>query len=151
MKDKKETAMISVAKSMIADNNFCVLSTCGDGQPNSSLMQYTCDDGCTKLFMLTLQGSRKQQNIEKNPRVSLLIDTRADLKRNQEPVKSLTVYGRAEFIQAAPRKNELISQLVQKNNDLQVLAGDSNCLVIQVSAEKLLLLDGVDKSTYMDA
>ncbi len=40
---------------------------------------------------------------------------------------------------------------MQKNTNLQVLAGDSNCLVIQVSAEILLLLDGVDKSTYMDA
>jgi nitroimidazol reductase NimA-like FMN-containing flavoprotein (pyridoxamine 5'-phosphate oxidase superfamily) len=100
--------------------------------------------------MLTLKGSQKQQSIEKNPRVSLLIDTRADLTRHKEPIKALTIYGQAEFIQDAPRKNELISELVQKNNNLQVLAGDSNCLVIQVSAEKLLLLDGVDKTTYMD-
>jgi nitroimidazol reductase NimA-like FMN-containing flavoprotein (pyridoxamine 5'-phosphate oxidase superfamily) len=143
--------MISTAKNMISDNNLCVLSTCGDGRPNSSLMQYICDESCTKLFMLTLKGSQKQQSIEKNPRVSLLIDTRADARRNKEPIKSLTVYGQAEFVLDAPRKNELISQLVRKNNNLQVLAGDSNCLVIQVSAEKLLLLDGVDKSTYMDA
>jgi nitroimidazol reductase NimA-like FMN-containing flavoprotein (pyridoxamine 5'-phosphate oxidase superfamily) len=143
--------MISIAKKMISDNNLCVLSTCGDRQPNTSLMQYICDESCTKLFMITLKGSQKQQNIEKNPRVSLLIDTRADLTRNKQPVKSLTVYGQAEFIRDAPRKNELISQLVQKNNNLQMLAGDSNCLVIQVSAEKLLLLDGVDKTTYMDA
>ena len=102
--------MISIAKNMISDNNLCVLSTCGDGQPNSSLMQYICDDSCTKLFMLTLKGSQKQQNIEKNPRVSLLIDTRADPARHQEPIKSLTVYGQAEFIQDAPRKNELISR-----------------------------------------
>jgi nitroimidazol reductase NimA-like FMN-containing flavoprotein (pyridoxamine 5'-phosphate oxidase superfamily) len=143
--------MISIAKNMIADNNLCVLSTCGDVQPNSSLMQYICDDSCTKLFMLTLRESQKQQSIEKNPRVSLLIDTRTDATRDQEPIKSLTVYGQAEFIQDTPRKNELISRLVQKNNNLQVLAGDSNCLVIQVSAEKLLLLDGVAKSTYLDA
>ena len=143
--------MLSIAKNMISDNYLCVLSTCGDGQPNSSLMQYITDDSCTKLFMLTLKGSQKQQNIEKNPRVSLLIDTRANPAGQQEPIKSLTVYGRAEFIRDAPGKNELISRLVQKNNNLQVLAGDSNCLVIQVSAEKLLLLDGVDKSTYMDA
>ena len=143
--------MISTAKNMISYHNLCVLSTCGDGQPNSSLMQYICDESCTKLFMLTLKGSQKQQSIGKNPRVSLLIDTRADIKRNNEPIKSLTVYGQAGFIQDAHRKKELISQLVQKNKNLQVLAGDSNCLVIQVSAEKLLLLDGVDKSTYMDA
>jgi nitroimidazol reductase NimA-like FMN-containing flavoprotein (pyridoxamine 5'-phosphate oxidase superfamily) len=143
--------VISIAKKMISQNNLCVLSTCGNGLPNSSLMQYICDDSCTKLFMLTLKGSQKQQSIEKNPRVSLLIDTRVDITRNKEPIKSLTVYGQADFIQDAPRKKDLISQLVQKNNNLQVLAGDSNCLVIQVSAEKLLLLDGVDKSTYLDA
>ncbi len=142
--------MITTAKKMISDNNLCVLSTCGAGQPNSSLMQYISDDSCTKLFMLTLKGSQKQQNIEKNPRVSLLIDTRTDAMQNNEPIKSLTVYGRAEFIQDGPRKNELISELVQKYKNLQALAGDSNCLVIQVSAEKLLLLDGVDNSTYMD-
>jgi nitroimidazol reductase NimA-like FMN-containing flavoprotein (pyridoxamine 5'-phosphate oxidase superfamily) len=143
--------MISIAKKMISENNLCVLSTCSDGLPNTSLMQYICDESCTKLFMLTLKGSQKQLNIEKNPRVSLLIDTRADIKRNNEPIKSLTVYGQAGFIRDARRKKELIGQLVQKNSNLQVLAGNSNCLVIQVSAEKLLLLDGVDKSTCMDA
>jgi nitroimidazol reductase NimA-like FMN-containing flavoprotein (pyridoxamine 5'-phosphate oxidase superfamily) len=113
-------------------------------------MQYICDDSRTKLFMLTLKGSLKQQSIEKNPRVSLLIDTRDHISRKKEPIKSLTVYGKAEFIQDAQRKKELISQLVKENDNLKVLAGDSNCLVIQVSAEKFLLLDGVNKSTYMD-
>jgi nitroimidazol reductase NimA-like FMN-containing flavoprotein (pyridoxamine 5'-phosphate oxidase superfamily) len=143
--------MIATAKNMISKNHFCVLSTCSDGQPNSSLMQYICDDSCTRLFMLTLKGSRKQQNIEKNPRVSLLVDTRADAALHEELLKALTIYGRAEFIQDAQRKYELIGKLVQKYNNLRTLAGDSNCLVIQVSAEKLLLLDGVDKSTYIDA
>jgi nitroimidazol reductase NimA-like FMN-containing flavoprotein (pyridoxamine 5'-phosphate oxidase superfamily) len=141
--------MISIAKKMISQNNICVLSTCGNGLPNSSLMQYICDVSRTKLFMLTLKGSLKQQSIEKNPRVSLLIDTR-DISRKNEPIKSLTVYGKAEFIQDTQRKKGLISQLVKENDNLKVLAGDSNCLVIQVSAEKFLLLDGVDKSTYMD-
>lgn len=138
--------MPTVEKKMIAENNFCVLSTCSNRLPNSSLMQYLCDDSYTQLFMLTLEGSIKQLNIAANPNVSLLIDSRAS--RSATPIQALTVYGTAEFIQDAEKIKEIVSLLVKQNGELEKIATDSRCMVIQVHAENFLFLDGINESSY---
>jgi len=97
--------------------------------------------------MLTLKGSSKQTNIASNPKVSILIDTRTDSQRSGLPILALTVYGKAEFVQDPQRHLALVNQMVDRFSSLIELAGDSQCLVIQMQIEKMLLLDGVnDKS-----
>jgi len=79
-----------------------------------------------------------------------LIDTRDNFPKTDDPIKSLTVFGKAEFIEEEQRYKTLIDQLVKKNNNLTKLANDPDCTVIQVRAEKFLLLDGVSESTYIN-
>lgn len=140
--------MLTIAQKMLEDNHLCVLATCSNNLPNSSLMHYIYDKNGMNIFMLTLRGSVKYSNITANPQVSLLIDTRADLPQPGVPVMALTVYGKAQFIQEPLRHQALVDQLVDKYNSLAKLAGDSQCLVIQVQIEKMLLLGDVsDKGT----
>ncbi|CZQ99474.1 pyridoxamine 5'-phosphate oxidase [Trichococcus palustris] len=140
--------MPTIEKKMIAENNFCVLATCSNYLPNSSLMQYICDESCTQLFMLTLKGSVKQLNIAANPHVSLLIDNRA--ARSNAPIQALTVYGTAEFVQDAKKIKEIGQLLVEQNGDLGKIASDNQLMVIRVRAEKFLLLDGVNDKSYTE-
>ena len=140
--------MLTIAKKMLEENNLCVLATCSDNLPNSSLMHYIYDGNDMNIFMLALRGSVKHKNIFANPHVSLLIDTRADLPQSGLPVMALTVYGKAGFVEDPQRHQALVVEMVDRHNSLAKLAGDSQCLVIQVKIEKLLLLDGVsDKKT----
>ena len=140
--------MMINARKMLKENNLCVLATCNDNLPNSSLMQYLFDDISIKIFMLTLSGSMKFDNITANPQVSLLIDTRSDVNHEGSPVMALTVYGKATIVTDPQKQQALIEQLVDRNSNLTILARDSRCLVIQMKIEKMLLLDGVsDKRT----
>jgi nitroimidazol reductase NimA-like FMN-containing flavoprotein (pyridoxamine 5'-phosphate oxidase superfamily) len=144
----KEVNMLAIAQKMLEENNLCVLATCSNNLPNSSLMHYIYDGIGMNIIMLTLRGSTKHKNIKTNPQVSLLIDTRADLLQPGLPIMALTVYGKAGIIQDPQRHKVLVDQLVDRYNSLAKLAGDSRCLVIQVQMEKMLLLDGIsDKST----
>ena len=139
--------MLTTERKMLEENNLCVLATCDNNLPNSSLMHYIYEDNCMSIFMLTLKGSSKQANIASNPLVSILIDTRTDFQRPGLPILALTVYGKAEFVQDPQRHQALVNQMVDRFSSLVELAGDSRCLVIQVQIEKMLLLDGVsDKS-----
>ena len=126
---------------MLEENNLCVLATCSNNLPNSSLMHYIYDGIGMNIFMLTLRGSVKHNNISANPQVSLLIDTRTDLPQPGFIVMALTVYGKAGFVQDPQRRQALVDQLVARYGSLAKLAGDSQCLVIQVKMEKMLLLD----------
>lgn len=142
--------MENAAKKMIAEGSLCVLSTCSEDVPNTSLMQYIPDETAAKIYVITLEGSTKYQNIAKNPRVSLLIDTRDRLSTNGEPIKSLTVYGIAKVIEDPQIKTDRLNHLVKKHRNLTHLSENINCHVIEISAERMLLLDGVDEGRYLD-
>ena len=140
--------MMKIASKLLKENNLCVLATCSDQLPNSSLMQYVYDEINMSIFMLTLSGSVKYNNITANSQVSLLIDTRSDVKAVGLPVMALKVYGKAKIVTDLQRHQVLVDQLVAKFSNLTILAGDSRCLVIQIEIERMLLLDGVnDQST----
>ncbi len=142
--------MENTAKTMIADGRLCVLSTCSEDVPNTSLMQYIPDQTAAKIYVITLKGSTKYHNIIHNPRVSLLIDTRDSLTSPTEFIKSLTVYGKAGIIEDPQSKIDLLNKLVEKHRNLTHLAENINCRVIEITAEKMLLLDGVDEGRYLD-
>ena len=140
--------MLTIEQKMLEENNLCVLATCSNNLPNSSLMHYIYDSKDMNIFMLSLKGSVKHNNIAANPHVSLLIDTRADLSKTGLPIMALTVYGKAGFVQDPQKHQKLVDQLVERYKNLAKLADDEQCQVIQVQMEKLLLLDGVsDKRT----
>lgn len=142
--------MLTIAQKMLMDNNLCVLATCSDNFPNSSLMHYIYDDIGKNIYMLSQRGSVKYNNIKANPQVSLLIDTRTDLPQPGLPIKALTVYGKAGFVQDQPKHQALVDQLIAKYASLAKLAGDSKCAVIQVQMEEMLLLDGINSlSKYL--
>ena len=140
--------MLTIAQKMLEENNLCVLATCNNNLPNSSLMHYIFDDNGMRIFMLTLKGSSKHTNIASNPMVSILIDTRTDCQRSGLPILALTVYGKAEFVQDPQRHQKLVDQMVDRFPTLLELASDNRCLVIRIQIEKMLLLDGIkDQST----
>lgn len=144
------------ALAMIASHDLCVLATCGHGQPNASLMKYICSAEGNDLYMLTLQESAKHASIAGNPQVSLLIDTRCDAAPDSAespaglaPVQALTVYGTARFVTDMKEASEKTLALTQRFPELSELAADPSCVVVHVHAERLLLLDGVNRSSRL--
>lgn len=141
--------MLTIAQKMLEENNLCVLATCNNNLPNSSLMHYIYDGNSMSIYMLTLKGSSKHTNIASNPMVSILIDTRTDSQRSGLPILALTVYGKAESVQDPQRHQALVDQMVGRFSSLAELAGDSRCLVIQMRIERMLLLDGVSNKSFI--
>lgn len=137
-------------KKMISEGKLCVLSTCSEDVPNTSLMQYLSDETNENIYVLTLTGSVKYHNILKNPKVSFLIDTRDQIARAAEPIKALTVYGHAHIIENQNTRTEVLNRLVEKHGNLATLSDDLDCVVIEIIAEKMLLLDGVSESRYLE-
>ncbi len=139
---------IDLCKSMVADNNFCVLSTCKDNLTNSSLMLYLSSDTQDKLYMVTLKGSLKYTNICENPEVSLLIDNREQVLETQGSVKALTVYGKASILQDPNFHEEILKKLTEKHPTLRDLTRLEEASVLEVQVEKFLYLDGVNSPQY---
>ena len=142
--------MEKIAQKMIGEGTLCVLSTCFEDDPNTSLMQYISNETCNKIYMITLESSTKYHNLIRNPRVSLLIDTRDKLSSEDELIKSLILYGNGKIIDDAETENDILKRFVIKHRNLIPLTENKDCRIIEVSAEKMLLLNGVDEAQYLE-
>ncbi|HSP47418.1 MAG TPA: pyridoxamine 5'-phosphate oxidase family protein [Clostridiaceae bacterium] len=140
--------MLKTAHKILSSNHLCVLSTCGDRRPNSSLMQYVCNGDYTEVYLMTMKGSTKHQNIMSHPQVSLLVDTRTDADE-KEKLKALTVYGHAIVEEGGDRAKALREALVRRNPDLSVFSTKPDACVITIIIEDLLLLDGLVESSFI--
>ena len=146
--------MLETMKAMVRDHNTCVLATANtDGQPHTSLMTYSWGNDGLALYFVTRKQSRKFQNISKNPKVSVMIDTRpaacsSDEKtplQHRAQITALTVTGLAQEVQDAPFYTAR-QHLLEINPGLRTITTEENTAVIKVLVSEFLLLQGVDKA-----
>ena len=133
---------------MVKDNHFCVLSTSKNNLPNSSLMLYLSNEEGDTLYMVTRKGSLKHANVVENPEVSLLIDTRENIKTSYSSVRALTAYGTASIIGDQEEESALFSLLTEKHPDLSVFSRMKDACIIKVTVKKFLYLDGIEDAKY---
>lgn len=140
--------MLQKVKEIILEHDLAVLATCFENKPHCSLMAYVPDSECRILRMLTLKDSRKYFNISRNPRVSLLIDTR-NPETPREEFKALTISGMC--VEASTKEQKSLKEmLIRKHAQLKGLAGREDSIVLEVSIESLQLLEGAEKARYFD-
>jgi general stress protein 26 len=70
---------------------MCVMATCSGGVPRASAVEFFPEG--TTIYVLT-EGSRKVENVEKNPRVSVAIHTQFT---GWDTIKGIQITGRAEI------------------------------------------------------
>lgn len=133
---------------MIKDNKLCVLSTCLDNLPNSSLMLYVSNEAGTEIYMLTMKGSTKYNNIMNNPHVSLLVDTRTKPGAESSEINALTAYGKACILTDKDAEMGIKETLVKINPGLAVIAESPDSCVVKVEIESFLMLEGVNESRF---
>ncbi len=99
--------------------------------------------------MTTSESTQKYANIERNPRVSLLIDSRE--KRPRTQAQALTVTGECEIIEAGDTKEDTLKKvLLRKHPHLKAILGRTDAKIICVKAESYLFLDGLTEAHYLE-
>ena len=83
--------MIDKMKALLRQKSSCVLATTDGATPHCSLMAYITLESASRLYLVTPRNTRKFRNINRNPNVSLLIDTRGEQDRAK--TKALTLTG----------------------------------------------------------
>lgn len=133
---------------MVRENSFCVLSTSKNNLPNSSLMLYLSSEKGDTLYMVTRRGSLKHTNVIENPEVSLLIDTRENIKSSYSHVRALTAYGKASIIEDKEEEEKILTLLTEKHPSLSFFNSMEDACIIKVTVKKFLYLDGIEDAKY---
>ena len=138
--------MLDKIKDLILRKDSCVLATTDGETPHCSLMAYVpCDSG-ERLFLATSSASRKYQNIQRHPRVSLLIDTRGEQQR--EFTQAVTVTGTCDFLQDTAKIAQIKADFVRQHPHLDDFIRKDDIAVMCVEVDFFLLLEGPERAHY---
>lgn len=136
--------MINSIKLLIKEGSHCVLATVNGNQPYCSLMTYITDENVQCIYMVTHRSSRKFSYIRKNPRISLLIDTR-DRKQKQ----AMTIIGKCKEL-GRPETDRIRERFIQTHSHMKTFVKDSEAEVICINIESVLLLNGLTDAHFVE-
>ena len=131
-------------KSLLEKNDLCVLATMADTAPHCSLMSYAAAEDGREIYMVTHKNTRKYKNLEINPAVSLLIDSReTDREERRGAAKALTVTGTYEKIMDEPKAGEIRKLFLDRHPHLKGFSEDPQAQFILIRVKAFQLLEGI--------
>jgi nitroimidazol reductase NimA-like FMN-containing flavoprotein (pyridoxamine 5'-phosphate oxidase superfamily) len=123
---------IDELKKLNAKTLYAVLATAHDDVPYTSLVAYAFDYEEKAFMFLTPRNTTKYVNIIKNPKVSLLIDTRVNTDEDYLSGEAFTVLGKAAVLRASKRKERLLTTFLNKHPKLMDFSKERNTAIIVV-------------------
>jgi nitroimidazol reductase NimA-like FMN-containing flavoprotein (pyridoxamine 5'-phosphate oxidase superfamily) len=140
--------MLAEIKNLAMRKNICVLATIAGNKPYCSLMAYATDDACTEVYMTTHRNTQKFRNLDENPAVSLLIDTREVTPRSQ--AQALTVEGICSPIQEYPKKKKILERLLAVHPHLKEFCAHPQSEILCIRITAFLLLKGLTEAYHVN-
>ena len=141
--------MIDEMRRLAREKDTCVLATVSRGKPHCSLMAYACDDGGTEIYMATLRETNKYRNLEENPFVSLLIDTREERPGTEgRETKAMTVSGIFERIEDDAKRAVVRDKLLARHPHLSQILDHPDADLLCIRITSFLLLNGLVEAHF---
>lgn len=132
---------------LITTCRFCVLATVRpDGAPHTSLMACVGADDARRVYFLTSRSTRKYENLQARPRVSLLLDTRqtGDIRT----AKALTLTGTCTTTLEGGESKHMHTRLLEAFPALSPLAAHPDATLVAVDIHTGELLDGFNDAHF---
>lgn len=133
-------------KALIQEKDICVLATDGDGKPYCSLMAYAHDESFEYIYMVTHKNTQKYKNLMKNPAVSLMIDSREKIPRDN--AQALTVDGTFQKVEDHTKRAYIRQKLLNAHPHLADFIHHPNAEILSVKVNAFILLNGFSEAHY---
>ncbi len=138
--------MINKMKALLRQKNSCVLATTDGVIPHCSLMAYITLESASRLYLVTPRNTKKFRNINQNPNVSLLIDTRGEQDRGK--TKALTVTGTCFTLKDDEEISSVRKTFIRLHPHLDGLIRKEEVAFLCVEFDSFLLLDGPERAHH---
>ncbi len=131
----ERSELFILVKALFRSQRLAVLATSGGSQPHTSLVACSSTDDLRFLIFATDRATRKYLNIQANPRVSLLVDNRANSEEDFVEAIAVTVFGEAleAFNEERTRCVEL---LLEKHPALKEFLNQPATAVLRIRVER---------------
>ena len=108
-----------------------VLATSSAAGPHASLIAFVLTKDGKGIVFATPTTTAKYRNMKRDARVSLLVDSRKNDRKDYRQAEAMTIFGRATEVPEGPRWAELATLLVSKHPELApFVAAPSSALML---------------------
>ena len=139
--------MLEKMKNLVRRKNICVLSTVSGNKPYCSLMAYITDATCKEIYMVTHKNTTKFNNLQNNPWVSLLIDSRETQPRSN--AQALTIDGVFTPFLDKNKENRVRNNMIKSFPHMKDFIHHPKSEIIRIKINSFLLLDGLTESHFV--
>jgi general stress protein 26 len=139
--------MLEKIKNLVRKKNICVLSTVSGNKPYCSLMAYITDATCEEIYMVTHKNTTKFNNLQNNPSVSLLIDSRETRPRSN--AQALTIDGVFIPLLDENKKQKIRDRMLESFPHMKDFIHHPEAKLVRIKINSFLLLDGLTESHFI--
>ena len=139
--------MLEKTKELVRKKNICVLATVSDLKPYCSLMAYITDAICKEIYMATHKNTTKFKNLQSNPFVSLLIDSRETQPRSN--AQALTIDGVFIPLIDENKKQKIRDRMLESFPHMKDFLHHPELEMIRIKINSFLLLEGLTESHFI--
>lgn len=126
-------------RALFRSQKLAVLSTQRSGQPYASLVAFVASEDLKHLYFATARTTRKYNNLDVDPRVAMLMDSRSNLESDIHTAVAVTATGTAGEV-SEQEKDPGVLLYLSKHPYLQDFIRAESCALIRVAVETYYLV-----------
>lgn len=124
---------------LLNSQRLAVLATIMAGRPYTNLIAFAATPDLQELIFATTRATRKFANLQAEPRVSLLVDSRRQDETDFGAAAALTILGTAMELQG-PERQQYQKIFLNKHPYLEGFVTAPTCALLRVRVEKYILV-----------
>lgn len=135
----ENTTLRNMLRSLLTSQKLAVLATYGDDQPYCSLMAFAVSDDLQYLIVATKRQTKKFDNMQQHPRVSLLVDNRRNQADDFQQAVAVTVLATAAEATPAERE-QFLSLYLFKHPYMRSFCQAPDCALLKLTVDRYLVV-----------
>ncbi len=139
----------TVLEELLRAQRFAVLATAQAGAPYANLVAFAVTPDLKGVLFVTPRMTRKYDNLLSDPRVALLIDSRANRVADFHAAVAVTVLGRASELAGAEHQ-ACLGVYLERHPSMREFAHAPTTSLFRVSVERYVLVDHFQHVVEMD-
>ncbi len=126
-------------RELFDSQQLAVLATDAGGRPYASLVAFAATDDLTRLIFATTRATRKFANIQENPHVSLLIDSRSNQVSDFRDAVAVTAMGSAAEV-SSDDWSPLRDRYLKRHPHLKSFVDAPSCALLRMNVAQYYLV-----------
>ena len=136
-------------KHILDSQQLGVLATYGKEYPYTTIVGFVATDELNYILFATFRDTRKYGNIQADPHVSILVDSRSNRAEDFSNAQALTILGTAAEV-CEGEENGSTNLYLQRYPHLKEFLSDPNCALMKIKVSRYILVSRFQEVMELD-